>query len=67
MKWLVCKALHEFNNEQDCSMYMATECLQIFDTKEEAREAQDLFYSVNSNGEFTYIVINSEQIGELVR
>lgn len=67
MKWIVCKAAHEFNKEQDCSMYRATECLQIFDTEEEAIEAQDLFYSVNSNGEFTYIVINSDQIGELVR
>lgn len=30
MKWLVCKSEHEFNEEQDCSMYRATECVETF-------------------------------------
>lgn len=70
MKWLVCKAESEFDKEQDCSMYRATECVQVFNSEEEADDARDLFDSVDlSNDEyrFTYIVINSNQIGELVR
>ena len=65
MKWLVCKAEHEFNREQDCSMYRAVECVQVFNTEEEADEACELFSSVDYN--FTYIIINSDEIGELVR
>lgn len=70
MKWLVCKAESEFNKEQDCWMYRAIECAQVFNSENEALEAKELFDSVDySNDEysFTYIVINSNQIGELVR
>lgn len=71
MKWLLCKAEHEFNKEQDCSMYRAVECIQVFNSEQEAEDALDLFYSVNFNtgyeNQFHYVVINSEQIGELVR
>lgn len=70
MKWLVCKAEREFNKEQDCSMYRAVECIQVFNSEDEALEAKELFYSVDySNDEyyFTYIVINQNQIGELVK
>ena len=70
MKWLVCKAECEFNKEQDESMYRAVECVQVFNTEEEADEARDLFDSVDcSNDEcsFIYIVINSNQIGEFIR
>lgn len=70
MKWLVCKAECEFNKEQDESMYRAVECVQVFNSEDEALEAKELFDSVDySNDEysFTYIVINQNQIGELVR
>ena len=70
MKWLVCKAEHEFNKEQDCSMYRAIECVQVFNSENEALEAKELFDSVDySNDEysFTYMVINQNQIGELVK
>lgn len=71
MKWLVCKAEHEFNEEQDCSMYRATECVQVFNTKEEAIEARELFDSVdyfsNEESSLTYVVISQDQIGESVR
>lgn len=70
MKWLVCKAEHEFNEEQDCSMYRAVECAQVFNTEEEAIEARDLFSSVdfsNDDDSFIYVVISQDEIGELVR
>lgn len=71
MKWLVCKAESEFSLEHDCDMYRAIECVQVFNTEEEADEACELFLSVDYNFDerwnFTYIVINSDEIGELVR
>lgn len=70
MKWLVCKAEYEFNEEQDCSMHRAVECVQVFNSENEALETKELFDSVDySNNEhsFTYIVISQNQIGELVR
>lgn len=71
MKWLICKARHVFNHEQDCSMYRAVELVQVFNSVQEAKDALELFYIVNFNtgyeNQFHYVVINSEQIGELVR
>ena len=69
MKWLVCKAESEFDKEQDCSMYRAVECVQVFNSEDEALEAKELFDSVDcSNDEysFTYMVINQDQIGEFL-
>lgn len=69
MKWLVCKAEHEFNHVQQCSTYRAIECVQIFNTREDAFEARELFEQIDNASYcfFAYVVINSEQIGELVR
>lgn len=60
MKWLVCKAEYKFNEEQNCSMYHPIECIQVFNTEEEANEAYCLFQSINY--EFTYVIFNSEEI-----
>lgn len=67
MKWLVCKAEHEFNKEQDCSMYRATECVETFNDEEEALDALHMYDCIDYNDEFIYIVINSDQIGEFLR
>lgn len=52
-------------------MYCAVELVQVFNSVQEAKDALELFYIVNFNtgyeNQFHYVVINSEQIGELVR
>ena len=66
MKWLVCKAEYNFNNNQGLR---PIECIQVFNTKRDADEARELFERIDNVSYcfFAYIVINSEQIGELVR
>lgn len=60
MKWLLCKSEEYFDVEQDCSMYKPIECMQIFDTEDEADEAYVIYQSVNI--EEIYIVFNSKEV-----
>lgn len=65
MIYIVAKVVHRFNKEQDESEYMADEAVQIFNSKDEAEAACEIFTQVDSG--YTYVVITEDQIGEWVR
>lgn len=46
---------------------MAVEAVQVFNSKDEAEYAWSIFANTDFDGEYIYIVITEDQIGEWVR
>lgn len=67
MRHIVAKAISRFNTEQDQSEYLAVEAVQVFNSEDEAEAAWSVFAGTDADGEYTYIVITEDQIGEWVR
>lgn len=67
MRYIVAKAISRFNKEQDQSENMAVEAVQVFNSEDEAEAAWSIFANTDVDGEYIYIIITEDQIGEWVR